>query len=406
MSFLGFIRTNLPFLTAGILLTLGSSYGQTFFISLFATELKAAHGLTDGGWGLTYTVATAASAVVMLWAGTLTDKFRVRQLAPFVLIGLAAACLMMTQAPGVWWLCLTVFLLRLFGQGMMSQLAIVSMARWFVATRGRALSIASLGFSIGTAFLPMLVAALVLILDWRWIWVAAATISVATIPALAALLRFERTPQSVAEETEAAGVDGRHWTRADLFRSPVFWALVPALLGPSAWGTALGFHQVHLAEMKGWSFLSYVSLYPLSTAIAVLATFASGAAVDRFGSRLLLPYYMLPFGLSFAVMGWAGGIPGAALALGIFGIGQGMQATLGSAFWAEFFGTRHLGSLKAVSLAIMVLGSAIGPGVSGLLIDAGLTFDEQLLWLAGYFIIAAALATMSATLARPRKVDV
>ena len=158
-----FLTQNARWLGAGALLTLLSSFGQTFFISLFAAEIKLAFGLTDGGWGAVYTVATTISAIVMVWAGVLTDRFRIRALAQFVMVGLAVACLMMTQAPGVWWLVLTVFCLRFFGQGMMVQLAVVAMARWFVATRGRALSVSTLGFSVGTAFFPMIVAALVLV---------------------------------------------------------------------------------------------------------------------------------------------------------------------------------------------------------------------------------------------------
>ena len=399
MSYIAFLRANWLFLSAGVLMTFGSSYGQTFFISLFAAQIKEAFGLTDGGWGAVYTLATTASAIVMIWAGALTDRFRVRVLARFVMVGLALACLMMTGAPGVWWLLLTVFALRFFGQGLMSHLAAVAMARWFVATRGKALSIASTGFSVGTAFLPLIVAALLLVVDWRWIWVAAAIATLGSIPVLVALLRHERTPQSLARETEATGIDGRHWTRGEVLVHPVFWLLVPALLGPAAWGTALAFHQVHLTEVKGWSFVSFVAIYPFSTAVTVATTFACGWAVDRFGSARVMPVYMLPFALCFIVMWQAGGIAGAALALCIFAVGQGMQATLASAFWAEFFGTRHLGAIKAVSGAIMVFGSAIGPGITGVLIDLGLTFPEQMPMLAGYFLIAALLATMASRMA-------
>lgn len=399
MSYLAFLRANWLFLSAGILMTFGSSYGQTFFISLFAAQIKDSFGLTDGGWGAAYTVATTASAIVMIWAGALTDRFRVRVLARFVMVGLAVACLMMTQAPGVWWLVLTIFALRFFGQGMMSHLAVVAMARWFVATRGKALSIATLGFAIGTAFLPIFFAALMLSIDWRWLWAAVAGVTLLSIPLLSLLLRFERTPQSMAEDSQAAGMGGRHWTRGEVIMHPVFWLLVPILLGPPAWGTALAFHQVHLTEVKGWSFVSYVAIYPFTTAIAVAATFVAGWAIDRFSSARVMPFYMLPFGAAFLFMWQAQGIPGAALALGVFSIGQGLQATLASSFWAEFFGTRHIGSIKAVSGAIMVFGSAIGPGISGVLIDMGLTFPEQMPYLAGYFFIAAVLATAAARLA-------
>ncbi len=402
MTYLIFLRDNWSFLLAGVILTLSSSYGQTFFISIFADQIKTAHDLTDGGWGLSYTIATTASAVVMVWAGALTDRFRVRALSVCVMIGLAMACLMMTQAPAVWWLVLTVFLLRLMGQGMLSHLAVVAMARWFVATRGKALSIAAIGFSIGTAFLPIIFAALLITTDWRLLWAACAVILLVTIPVVTRLLRQERTPQSMAEESEALGMDARHWSRTEVLRHPVFWLLVPALLGPPAWGTALWFQQVHIAEVKGWTHVAFVALFPLSTAVTVAATFGCGWAIDRFGSARILPFYMLPFALAFFVTGSATTIGMAAVGLAIIGIGQGMQSTLASAFWAEFFGTRHLGAIKAAAGAIMVFGSAIGPGISGVFIDLGVNYPTQMVWLTLYFLIAAALCTISARIVHPR----
>ena len=400
MGYLAFFRANWPFLTAGVLLTLGSSYGQTFFISLFAAQIKEAFGLTDGGWGLSYTLATTASAIVMVWAGTLVDRFRIRALARWVMVGLAVACLMMTQAPGVWWLILTIFFLRLFGQGLMSHLAAVAMARWFIGSRGKALSLSSMGFLIGSAFLPIIFAGLMLSVDWRWLWVLAAILTLAAIPVLTGLLRFERTPASLAQTSESAGMQGRHWTRGEVLRHPVFWLLVPALLGPPAWNTALAFHQVHLSEVKEWSFVSYVALYPFATAVTVAATFASGWAIDRTGSARLLPFYMVPFAICFAILWQTDAIPVAGVALAIMGIGQGLQATLVSAFWAEFFGTRYIGAIKAAAGAIMVFGSAVGPGISGVLIDRGLTFEDQMPGITLYFLLAAVAATLAAGMAR------
>ena len=66
----------------------------------------------------------------------------------------------------------------------------------------------------------------------------------------------------------------------------------------------------------------------------------------------------------------------------------GANSTLPNAFWAEFFGTRHLGSIKAMAAAVMVLGSAIGPGITGLGIDLGVGIETQFLWVAGYFVCA------------------
>jgi MFS family permease len=397
-----FVRDNAPFLTAGLLISFTSSYGQTFFIALFAGEVMTEYGLTDGEWGAVYALATIASAGAMVFAGVITDRIRIRALAALTGFGLAGACLAMA-ASGHWVaLAATIFALRFFGQGMMSHLAAVAMARWFVASRGKALAIAATGFAIGQAVLPAAFVAASGLLDWRLLWVVAAGMVLLAVPAILRLLRAERTPRSLAAGTQAAGMDGRHWTRAELLRQPIFWTLVPLLLGPPAFGTALFFHQVHLAATKGWDLIAYVALMPLLTAVSVGATILSGLALDRFGSTRLMQFYLLPFAAAFAVMAWAETLWGAAAALSIFGLGTGLQATLPPAAWAELCGTRHLGAIKAMAAAVMVLGSAIGPGLTGWVIDAGIDFSGQMGAIVAYFAAAGLLATWGLRRAVPR----
>ena len=393
MVYLQFIRANWLFLLAGFLLTFTSSYGQTYFISLFAGEIKGEFGLSDGQWGGIYTIGTTLSAITMVWAGVLTDRFRVRRLSFWVMIALATACLAMATVPNWIALIFVIYALRLTGQGMMSQLGSVAMVRWFEATRGKALSLSSMGFAAGQAILPVVFVALFASFHWRSLWMLAAALVLITMPVMLMLLRQERTPQSMAETTQRTGMDGLHWTRMQMMRHGLFWLMIPMIIGPAAWGTALFFQQVHLTEVKGWTLVSFVALMPLYTVTSVISTFVSGWAVDRFGVNRVTPVQMLPFALSFAVLAYADTIVMAGVGLMIFGVGQGMQATATSVFWAEFYGTRYLGSIKAVAAALMVFGSAIGPGVTGLFIDLGVNFPEQMIPIAIYYVIAAAMAT-------------
>ncbi len=403
MGFLRFLVDNRMFLLAGVLLSFTSSYGQTYFISIFAANIMQDFGLTNGQWGGIYTAGTTLSALVMVQAGVLTDRFRVRGLSAFVAVGLALACLAMAVAPGAILLVGVIFALRFFGQGMMSTLAIVAMARWFVAARGRALSVASMGFNIGQAVLPILFVALLAHFDWRLVWVFAAVMVVVTIPAFNILLRQERSPRSMVSDSISLGMDDRQWTRGQAVRHPLFWLMMPALIGPPAWGTALFFQQVHLAEVKGWSLGQFVALYPLYTFATIAATFTAGAAIDRFGTWRIVPAYMIPYVASFLIIGSFPTIGMAAVGLVVFALGSGMQATLPGAFWAEFYGTAHLGAIKAVAVAIMVFGSAIGPGVSGVLIDHGVDFPVQMIGYAAYFLIAGVLATVGVLRYRRRR---
>ena len=105
-----FIINNLRWLSAGILLTFISSFGQTYFISIFSGEIRNTFDLSHGDWGLIYGFGTFASAIVMIWAGGLTDIMRVRKLGPIVLCALSASCLFMAFNPLVALLPVVIFL--------------------------------------------------------------------------------------------------------------------------------------------------------------------------------------------------------------------------------------------------------------------------------------------------------
>src|SRR5690606_6764636 len=145
------------------------------------------------------------------------------------------------------------------------------------------------------------------------------------------LLVRERTPQSMPAELSVPGMGGRHWTRAQALRHPVFWLMVPMLLGPAAWGTALFFQQAHIAAVKGWSHAGFVALFPLFTATSVLATVVSGWAIDRFGAVRLIPVYLLPLALGFFILWLAPNLAVAAAAMAVLGLATGLSGTLPAA---------------------------------------------------------------------------
>jgi len=391
MNALIFLRSNAPWLSAGFLLTMLSGFGQTYFISIFAGEIRAEFNLSHGEWGGIYTLGTGASAVVMVWAGALTDRFRIRALGMVILPMVMLACFLMAGVTVAWLLPFVIFALRFSGQGMMSHLAVVAMARWFVAARGRALAIAGLGFSVGEAFLPLVFVSLLAVLDWRLLWVASGFVALAGVPILLLLLRKERTPQSFAEEDQSLGMNAQHWTRGQAIRHPLFWFMVPALLGPPAFGTAFFFQQVHYANIKGLEHIQLVSLFPIYTGLSILSMMFAGWVLDKIGTARLIPWIQLPMIAAFWVFGVADGLVLIVLGIAFFATTTGAQATVPNAFWAEFYGTRHLGSIKALASAIMVLGSALGPGITGTLIDLGVGLETQYLFISGFFVLTTAM---------------
>lgn len=391
MESLIFIRQNFRWLIAGFLLAFFGSFGQTYFVSIYAGELQNEFSLSHGEWGGIYMIGTLISAFTMFFVGGLTDIFRARTLSVIVMVCLALACLLMSAISSAFLLVFAVFALRLFGQGLSSHIAMVSMARWFVATRGRALAFAALGFAFGQAILPLSFVAISSAIGWRQSWMVAAGIALLAAPLLYVLLIRERTPQAVAKENNSTGMQDRHWTRNQVLKHWLFWLILPAYLGPATFGTSFFFHQVHFAEFKGWTHLQFVALFPLLTGLSVLVTMTSGWVIDRFKSGRLMQFYVFPFAISFVLFWYVDSLTGAAIAMSIMAITIGLQSTLSAAFWAEYFGTQYLGSIKSMATVAMVFGSAIGPGLTGWLIDNGVAFVDQMLGIAIYLLLATAM---------------
>ncbi len=392
-----FLVANVRWLVAGFALTFASSFGQTFFIAVFAGDIRAEFGLSHGQWGGLYAVATTVSAAVMVFAGTVTDRFRVRGIAPVLFVVLGLAALGMSQVSAIWALGLTLFTLRLLGQGMMGHTAMVAMGRWFVATRGRAVSIAGLGVALGEAALPVVFVALLGFFDWRFLWAGAGIALILFAPVLMGVLTHERTPQSFGGDAGSLGLGGRMWTRVEVLRHPIFWAMVPTILGPAAWNTAFFFHQVHVSEVKGWSHLTLVALFPAFTVTAVGAMVFAGALVDRIGSPKLAQLYLLPFAMGYIILASTQSPVAMAGGMVLMGLSAGFHTTLMTTLWAELYGTANLGAIRAMLGAVMVLGTAIGPGLTGALIDLGIPFTQQGFVVAAFFIAAALLARWGLT---------
>lgn len=396
-----FLRLNGRFLLPGAMLMFLSCFGQTFFIGTFAADIRAHFNLSHGSWGAIYMLGTGTSALIMLWAGTLADHIRVRLLGPAMLILLACACLSMSQVSAAWALPLVILSLRLTGQGMLPHTAAVAMARWFSASRGRALAIATMGFMFAEAIMPIAVVSLKSQVSWQSIWVGAALFCLSMAPVIFLLLRQEREPQSMSKQDTSFGMEGRNWTRWEAVRHPVFLSAIPAMMAFPAFSTVFFFQQSYFAEIKGWSHLSLVSVFPLGTLSFALSTLVYGWLIDRVGAARLMPFYLLPLVVAFSVHAWAPSVGWVAVGVILMGMAGGGMATLPASVWSEFFGTKHLGAIKATVAAFGVLGSALGPGLSGWLIDGGIAYETQLQSFAICFALSS--AAMVIPFARARK---
>jgi len=390
---LAFLRLEVRWVGAGLLLTAFSGFGQTYFISLFNASLRSAFELSHGRIGLLYAAATLTSAFVLLEFGKIVDRRSTRTSALVATYGLAAACLMLALAP-VWWALLPAFFgLRLFGQGLMSHVAMTATGRWFNAERGRAVSLVSLGYPLSEMALPAVTVLALSLLGWRETWVVAAIVlACLCAPAFWILLSSERAPAAARIAPGESPAPGkRQWRRSEVLSEPSFWLMLLGILAPAFMVTGLFFHHQNMLDVKGWPVGAFAFGFSLFALVSMAASLVAGALVDRFGARPLLPFYLLPMAVALFLPITFSGVWVVLALMALLGVMAGAAATLMGAIWPELYGVEHLGEIRALSFAAMVASSAASPFLIGVLIDLGVAITVQLAVMGGYALLASAL---------------
>lgn len=395
-----FLLPNARWLAGGFLLTLFSSFGQTFYIALSSGGIRAELGLSHGEFGWLYMGATLTSAAMIPVAGRLADTVPIERYALFVVLGLAASMIMLSLAGNLPVLFASLACLRFFGQGLMGHAAMTAIGRWFVANRGRAVSTAAMGIQFGESVMPVSFVAIAALAGWRGSWsINAAFLLVFVLPAVFFLMRVPRVPQA----SEAASKpEGRQWARDEVLRDPLFWLLAAGMLAPPIFGTIVFFHQVYLVELRGWALGQFAGSTPVLSICAVTTTYVSGILIDRYNASMLLPTMLVLIATGLLTVAFVSSAWAILIFMAVIGAAFGIYASVFGAIWPELYGTKHLGAIKSLVTAMMVFSTALGPGITGYLIDKGVPYPAQIAAMGFYCILAAPLMVIASRIVARR----
>ena len=397
MNYIAFTVEHRRFLGFGLLLVLASSFAQTLFIGLFGADLRAEFGLSHGGFGLIFSLGTLASAAIVMWVGRLIDRLDLRLYTLLIAGGLIGAFFLVAAAPTVYVLVLALFGLRTCGPTL-RHVALTTMARFFRAERGKAVSIIWLGLPMGEAVLPALAVALNGALGWRMTWVAfAIALAVVLLPMSLWLLRGHQARYGDGTGAAPAGDDDdaeRHWSHREVLRDPRFWRILPTMLGEAIIVVSMFLHIAYLASSKGWSPAWIATCFVGFAVATVAATLIAGALIDRLSAVRLLPYYNLPLALGLLLVAEFDH-PLIALAfLVLAGLCTGSNRSVSSAVWPELYGATHIGAIRSVFLAVFMLSTAVAPAVVGWLLDRAVSIETVALLGVGYLALATILVAV------------
>ena len=376
----------------GFIFTFFSSFGQSFFLGLFNPSIRETLSITHGQFGSIYASATLLSSFILVWVGKKIDDFNILKFASYVIILLAASCFLFSKIEYIIFLFVSIFLMRLSGQGLMSHTATTTISRFFERTRGRALSTTWLGLSLAEFILPLLIIFLLTFIDWRNLWVVFSILVIIILPVITFLL-VKNVKLESRESYNNVNIKKRNikqWSRIEVLKDYRFYIICLHMLAMPCIATGTFVYQSFIISSKEWGPYVMAQSFMVYSILSVLTLFVSGFLIDKFSSRKLLIYMNIPLLAATLVLHYFNSPLSAYVFLGLIGISNGLGNVLGSATWAEIYGVKNIGSIKALTTALMVFSTAFGTALFGILIDNNFSI-EQIAIVSGAYILIAIL---------------
>ncbi len=376
----------------GFIFTFFSSFGQSFFLGLFNAPIRNELDISHGQFGTIYASATICSSLLLIWVGKKIDDYRLLYYSLFVVILLSISSLFFSFINSIYLLTVGIFLMRFSGQGLMSHTSSTTVSRFFEKSRGKALSTIWFGLSTAEFILPVFVTYLILLYSWRLVWQGIALLIIILLPIIiykcVKNIKLDSREEDITRNEKDQIKD---WTRSEVIRDYKFYIISLNMLAGPWIITGIFIYQSFISEAKLWNSYAIPKAFMLYSITSIISLILSGFLVDKFTSRKLLPIINIPLLFSLLTLILFKHELSAFIFLGLIGISNGLANVLGSSTWAEIYGVKHIGSIKALTTALMVFSTAFGTALFGLFIDQGFTIESIALISSTYIVVSLIL---------------
>jgi len=385
-----FKSLSLKVIIFGFIFTFFSSFGQSYFLGLFNSSIRETLSITHGQFGTIYASATLLSSLLLIWVGKKIDDVNVFKFAIFVTIILSISCFFFSKISSVILLFFGIFLMRFSGQGLMSHTATTTISRYFTKSRGKALSVGWFGLSSAEFILPVSIVFLLTLTNWENIWLIISFLVLIFLPISSYLLvkNIKLDSREKTDEDEFNEENIKQWSRKEVIKDYRFYIINMNMLAMPWIATGTFVYQSFITSSKEWGQYVIAQSFMSYSVLSVITLLVSGFLVDKFTSRRLLIYMNIPLFLSVLVIIYFNSPISAFIFLGLIGISNGLANLLGSSIWAEIYGVKHIGAIKALTTALMVFATAFGTALFGVLIDYGFSI-EKIAIVSGIYILVS-----------------
>ncbi len=375
----------------GFIFTFFSSFGQSFFLGLFNESIRNELNITHGQFGSIYASATLLSSIILIWVGKKIDDFNVLKFSFFVILLLAISTFAFSKINSITFLFIAILLMRFSGQGMMSHTASTTISRYFTNTRGKALSTGWFGLSTAEFLMPVTIIYALTIMDWRNIWIIISVAIILFLPLVSYFLVKEVKLSSREDDNEVIKQNIKQWKRSEVIKDYRFIIIALNMLAMPWIATGIFVYQSFILSAKNWGEYTIAQSFMVYSIASVLTLFVAGYLIDKFTSRKLLIYMNIPFLISLLILIYFQSPVSSFFFLGLIGVSNGFANVLGSSTWAELYGVKFIGSIKALTTALMVFSTAFGTALFGLMIDFDFSIEQISMISGGYILISLIL---------------
>ena len=361
----------------GFIFTFFSSFGQSFFLGLFNAPIRNELDITHGQFGNIYASATIISSLLLIWVGKKIDEYQIIYYSFFVIILLFLSSLFFSFIINIYFLAIGIFFMRFSGQGLMSHTSTTTISRFFEKSRGKALSTIWLGLSSAEFILPVLVTYLFVIYSWRTVWQCIAIIIILFLPfVIFYTIKTIKLETREKEQSSKIRLKIKSWRRREVIKDYRFYIVSLNMLAMPWIATGVFVYQSFISSSKMWDIYTIPKAFMVYSVSSIITLFFSGFLVDKFSSRKLIPIMNIPLLIAMFVLIYNQQELSAYFFLGLVGVSNGLANVLGTSTWAEIYGVKFIGSIKALTTAFMVFSTAFGTAVFGLLIDNGFSIEN------------------------------
>ncbi len=397
------LSLNKKVLIFGFIFTFFSSFGQSFFLGLFNPSIRNDLDISHGQFGTIYAIATICSSIVLIWFGKKIDEYKLLNYSIIVISILFFSSIFFSMINSIYLLVIAIFLMRFSGQGLMAHTSSTTISRYFNKRRGRALSGIWFGLSSAEFILPILIIFLLTLYSWRTIWQFISIIIVIILP-LVIFYTIKNITIDSREDQDINNInlkDIKSWKRSEVIRDYKFYIISLNMLAMPWIATGVFIYQSFIAESKFWDIYVIPKSFMVYSITSILTLILSGFLVDKFTSRKLIIFVNLPLLSGLIILYFFDNTFYAYLFFGLLGISNGLANVLGSSLWAEIYGVRFLGGIKALTTAFMVFSTAFGTALFGILIDRGLSIEDILMISAIYVSFSLIMLLIIKNLIKP-----